>query len=100
MHFETFVIIVAPRTIPAINVFFHTMKLGSQRPKRCVLSQLLKDVVLVVVVVDVDAVMVVVSMGVTILILGESKVPIKVILLLSVQIHLWVMELKSKMESG
>jgi hypothetical protein len=33
-------------------------------------------------------------------ILGESGVPIRVILLLPVQIYLWVMELKSKMESG
>jgi hypothetical protein len=41
-----------------------------------------------------------VAMGVTIPILGESGVPIKVILLLLVQIHCRVMELISKMESG
>jgi hypothetical protein len=46
----------------------------------------------VVVVVDANAVMVMVAMGVTVPILGESGVPIKVILLLPVQIHLWVME--------
>ena len=88
MHLETFVIIVVPRTIPAINVLFHAMKLRSQRPKRLVQSQLLKDAVLVVVVVDVDVVMVEVAVGVTVPILGESGVLIKVILLLPVQIHL------------
>jgi hypothetical protein len=66
--------------------------LRSQRPKRRAQSQLLKDAVLVVVVVDADAVMVVVAVGVTVPMLGESGVPIKVILLLPVQIHLWVME--------
>jgi hypothetical protein len=76
------------------------MKQRSQRPKRLAQSQLLKDAGLVVVVVDVDAVMVVVAVGVTVQILGESGVPIRVILLLPVQIHLQVMESKSKMESG
>ncbi len=89
-----------PQTIPAINVLFHAMKQRSQRPKRLAQSQLLKDAGLVVVVVDVDAVMVVVAVGVTVQILGESGVPIRVILLLPVQIHLQVMESKSKMESG
>jgi hypothetical protein len=100
MHLETFVIIVAPLTIPAINVLFHAMKLRSQRPKWRVLSQLLRVAVLVVVVVDADPVMVVVAVGGTLPILGESGVPIKVILLLPVQIHLRVMESKSKMVSG
>jgi hypothetical protein len=63
-------------------------------------SQLLRDMGLVVVVVDADAVMVVVAVGVTVQILGESGLPIRVILLLPVQKHLWVMESKSKMESG
>jgi hypothetical protein len=76
------------------------MKLRSQRPKRCAQSQLLKDAVLVVVVVDADAVMVVVAVVMTVPILGESGVPIKVILPLPVQIHLWVMESKREMESG
>ena len=91
MHLETFVTIVAPQTIPAINVLFHVMKLRSQRTKRHAQSQLLKDAVLVVVVVDADAVMVKVAVGVTVPILGESRVPLKVILLLPVKIHLWVM---------
>ncbi len=97
---ETFAIIVVPWTIPAINVFFHAMKLRPQRPKRRVQSQLLEDMILVVVVMIMDTVMVVMAMGVTVSILGESGVPIKVILLLPVQIHLWVVESKSKMESG
>ena len=100
MHLETFVIIVAPQTIPAINVLFHAMKQRSQRPKRLAQSQLLKDVGLVVVAMDMDAVMVMVAVGETVQIFGESGVPRRVILLLPVQIHLWVMELKSKMESG
>jgi hypothetical protein len=100
MHLETFVTIVAPRTIPVINVLFHTMKQRSQRPKRLAQSQLLKDAGLVVVVVDADAVMVVVAGGVTVQILGESGVLLRVILLLPVQIHFWVMESKSEMESG
>ena len=100
MHLETFVTIVAPQTIPVINVLFHIMKQRSQRPKRHAQSQLLKDAGLVVVVMDADVVMVVVAVGVTVQILGESGVPIRVILLLPVQIHLWVMELKSNMESG
>jgi hypothetical protein len=95
-----FVTIVAPRPIPAINVPFHAMKQRSQRPKRLVRSQLLKDTGLVVRVVDGDVVTVVVAVGVTVQILGESGAPIRVILLLPVQIHLWVMESKSKMESG
>ncbi len=66
MHLETFVTIVAPRTIPAINVLFHVMKQRSQRPKRLAQSQLLKDTGLLVVVVDADAVMVLVVMGVTV----------------------------------
>jgi hypothetical protein len=100
MHLETFVTIVAPRTIPVINVLFHAMKLRSERPKRLAQNQLLKDAVLVVLVVEADAVMVVVAVGVTVPILRESGVSIRVILLLLVQIHLWVMESKSKMESG
>ncbi len=96
MHLETFFTIVAPRTIPAINILFHAMEQRSQRPKRLAKSQLLKDTGLVVVIVDVDVVMVLVAMGVTGQILGESGVPIRVILLLLVQRHLWVMELKSK----
>jgi hypothetical protein len=100
MHLETFVTIVAPQTIPVINVLFHAMKLRSQRPKRLAQSQLLKDAVLVVVVVDADVVMVVLAIGVTVPILGESGVPIRVILLLPVQIHLQMMDSKSKMESG
>jgi hypothetical protein len=76
------------------------MKQRSQKPKRLAQSQLLNDTGLVVVVMDVDAVMVVVAVGVTVQILGESGVPIGVVLLLPVQIHLWVMELKSEMESG
>jgi hypothetical protein len=63
-------------------------------------SVTLMDAVLVVLVMDVDTMTVVVAVGVTVPILGESGVPIKVILLLPVQIHLWVMESKSKMESG
>ncbi len=74
MLLEMFVIIVAPQTIPAINVLFHMMKLRSQRPKRRAQSQLLKDAVLVVVVMNADAVMVVVAIRVTIPILGESGV--------------------------
>ncbi len=89
-----------PGSIPAIHVLFHAIKLRSQRPMRRAQSQLLMDAVLVVVVIDVDAVMVVVAVGVTLPILWEGGVPIKVILLLPVQIHLWVMESKSKMESG
>ncbi len=81
MHLETVVTIVVPRTIPAINVLFHAMKQWSQA-------------------VDVDAVMVVVAVGATVQILGESVVPIRVIVLPVVQIHHWVMESKSKMESG
>jgi hypothetical protein len=100
MHLERFVIIVAPWTMQAINVLFHTIKLRSQRPKRCMQSQLLKDMVLVVMVVDANMVMDVVAIGGTVPILVESGVPIKVILLLPVQIHLWVMESKSKMKSG
>jgi hypothetical protein len=100
MHLEAFVTIVAPRTIPAISVLFHAMKQRSQRPKRIEQSQLLKDPGLVVMVVEAGAVMVVVAVGVTVQILGESGVPIRVILLLPVQIHLWVMESKSKMKSG
>jgi hypothetical protein len=100
MHLEMFIIIMALRTIPVINVLFHAMKLRSQRPKRLAQSQLLKDVVLVVVVMDADMVMVMVAVGVTVPILRESGVPIRVILLLLVQIHLWVMESKSKMENG
>jgi hypothetical protein len=99
MHQETFATIVAPQTIPAINVHFHAMKQRSQRPKRLVQRQLLKDAGLVIVVMDTDAVMVMVAMGVTVKILGESGVPIRVILLLLVQMHLQVMELKSKTES-
>jgi hypothetical protein len=91
---------VAPRTIPVINVLFHAMKQKSQRPKRLAQSQLLKDAGLVVVVLDADVVMFVVAVGVTVQILGERGVPIRVILLLPVQMHLWVMESKSKMESG
>jgi hypothetical protein len=98
MHLETFVTIGTPWTIPAINVLFFAMKQRSQRPKRLAQSQLLKDTSFVAVVVDADAVMVVVAVGVTIQILGESWVPIRVILLLLVQIHLRVMESKSKME--
>jgi hypothetical protein len=100
MHLETFVTIVVPRTIPAINVLFNAMKRRSHRPKRLAQSQLLNDAGLVVVVVDTDVVMIVVAMGVTVQILEESGVPIRVILLLPVQIHLWVKESKSKMESG
>jgi hypothetical protein len=95
-----FVSIVAPRTIPVINVLFHAMKQSSQWPKRLTQSQLLKEVVLVVVVMNADMVMVVVAMAVTVPILGEKGVPVMVILLLPVQIHLRVMESKSKMESG
>jgi hypothetical protein len=58
MHLETFVTIVVPRTIPAINVLFHAMKQRSQRPNRLAQSQLLKNADLVVMVVDADAVMV------------------------------------------
>ena len=97
---ETLVTIIVPRTIPAIRVLFHTMKQRSQRPKRLAQSQLLKDAGLVVVVLDADVVMFVVAVGVTVQILGERGVPIRVILLLPVQMHLWVMESKSKMESG
>jgi hypothetical protein len=100
MHLEAFVTIVVPLTIPAINVLFHATKHRSQRPKRLAQSLLLKDAGLVVVVVDTDAVRVLVAMGVTVQILGESGVPIRVILVLPVQIHFWVMELKNKMESG
>ncbi len=88
MHLETFVTIVVHETIPAINVLFHAMKQRSQRQKRLVQIQLLKDAGLVIVVVDVDTVMVVVAVGMTVQIHGESGVPIKVILLLPVQIHL------------
>jgi hypothetical protein len=95
-----FVTTVAPQTIPAINVLFHAMKQRSQRQKRLVQIELLKDAGLVIMVVDTDTVMVVVAVGVTVQIHGESGVPIKVILLLPVQIHLWVKESKSKMESG
>jgi hypothetical protein len=70
MHLETFVIIVAPQTIPAINVLFNAMKLRSQRPKRLAQSQLMKDTILVVMVVDADTVMVMVAVGVTVQILG------------------------------
>ncbi len=66
MHLEMFVTIVAPWTIPAINVLFHVMKQRSQRPKRLAQSQLLKDTGLLVVVVDADAVMVLLVMGVTV----------------------------------
>jgi hypothetical protein len=100
MHLEMFVTIVAPQTIPLINVLFCAMKQRSQRPKRLAQSQLLKDRGLVVMVMNTDAVMVVVAVGATVQILGESGVPIRVILLLPVQIHLWVMESKSKMERG
>ncbi len=101
MHsLETFVAIVAPWTIPAINVLFHMMKQRSQKPKRLAQSQLLKDAGLMVVVMDADVVMVVVAVGATIQKLGDSGVPIRVILLLPVQIHLWVMESNSEMESG
>jgi hypothetical protein len=100
MYLEMFVTIVAPRTIPAINILFHAMNQRSQRPKRHAQSQLLKDADLMVVAVDMDAMMVVVAVGVTVQILRESGVPIRVILLLLVQIHHWVMESKSKMESG
>ncbi len=88
MHLETFVTIVAPKTIPAINVLFHAMKQRSQRQKRLVQIQLLKDTGLVIVVVNADTVMVVVAVRVTVQIHGESGVPIKVILILPVQIHL------------
>jgi hypothetical protein len=95
MHLERFVTIMVPWT-----VLFHAMKQKSQRPKRLAQSQLLKDAALVVVVVDADTVMVVVDVGVTVQILGESGVPIRVTLLLLVQMHLRVMESKNKMESG
>jgi hypothetical protein len=97
---EMFVSIVVPWTIPVINVLFHIMKQRSQRPKRHAQSQLLKDAGLVVVVMDADVVMVVVAVGVTVQILRESGVPVRVILLLPIQIHLWVMELQSKRKSG
>jgi hypothetical protein len=100
MHLKMLVTIVAHRTIPAINVLFHAMNQRSQRPKRFAQSQLLKGAGLVVVAVDADVVMVVVAIGVTVQIFGESEVPIREILLLPVQIHLQVMELKSKMENG
>jgi hypothetical protein len=61
-------------------------------------SQLLKGAGLVVVVMDADPVMVMVAVGVTVQILWESGVPIRVILLLPVQIHLWVMESKKEMK--
>ena len=81
------VTIADPLTIPVINVLFHVMKQRSQRPKRHA-QNLMSDAVLVVMVVDVDVVMVEVAVGVTITLLGENGVPIKVILLLPVQIHL------------
>ncbi len=70
MHLKTFVTIVAPWTIPAINVLFHAIKQRSQKPKRLVQSQLLKDAGLGVVIMEADVVMVVVAEGVTVQILG------------------------------
>jgi hypothetical protein len=100
MHLDLLVTIAVPPTIPVINVPFHAMKQRSQRPKRCAQSLFLKDAVLVVVVGDADVVMVVVAVGVTVMILGENGVPIKVILLLPIQIHFLIIVSKSKMESG
>jgi hypothetical protein len=49
---------------------------------------------------DGAVVMVMVDVGVTVIILRESVVLPKVRLLLSVQIHLWVMESRRRTESG
>ena len=89
-----------------LNVLFHTMKQGSRRPKRHT-QNLMIEVVLVVVDMDVDVdvdvdmdmVMVEVDVVVTVPILGENEVPPKVILLILVPIHLWVVS-KIGMASG
>ena len=97
---ESSVSLVTPQITLLINPLFHAMKQRSQQSKKHVSSLLAKDAALVVVVVDGAVVMVVVDVGVTKIILGVSGMPPKVRLPLSVQIHLWVVELKRKTESG
>jgi len=92
------VTIADPLTIPVINVLSHAMKQRSLRPKRRA-QNLMMGTVLVVVVVGVDVVMVEVAVGMTVPILGENGVPPKVILLIPVPIHLWVVS-KIGMASG
>ena len=99
MQSDLLVTIADHLTMPVINVLSHAMKQRSLRPKRRA-QNLMMGAVLVVVVVGVDVVMVEVAVGVTVPILGVNGVPTKVILLLPVLMHLWVMVLKSEMESG
>ncbi len=100
MHLELSVSIVTPQITLLINALFNAMKQRSQRPKKRVSSLLAEEAALVVVVVDRAMVMVVVDVGVTKIILGVSGVLPKVRLPLPVQIHLWVMESRRRMESG
>jgi len=83
MQLFLLVTIADPLPMPVLNVLFHAMKQGSQRPKRRA-QNLMMDAALVVVVVDVDVVMVEVAMVVAVPILEETGVPPKVILLIPV----------------
>ena len=99
MHFSPPVITEVHLITPAINAFFHMMRLKSLRPRRHVLSLSRKGVVVVAVVV----VVIVVAEGevqvVIVPILGTNGVPMAAPKILKMT-NLQLMELRRKLERG